>query len=188
MTLKRLVDEFCRRCGQQAATLTPDGRIRNWHKCPHDPPGVPNPPKPPMSPDVAVLVPPTCHTCGQPATCFGTYEGITGFGCDDCCGHGCEDGHCEPLRRVVDPQEPSCPPAVIDGLPIANAAGAYFWFRPSPAFSVNPEPQCVFVRWMRGAVRAVFGGSLYKVTAMQGEWAGPILLPESWETQAASGR
>lgn len=41
---------------------------------------------------------PTCRTCGQPATCYGTYEGHTGYGCDDCCGHGCEDGHCEPLE------------------------------------------------------------------------------------------
>jgi hypothetical protein len=38
-----------------------------------------------------------CSTCGGPTTCYGTYEGITGYGCDTCCGHGCEDGHCDRL-------------------------------------------------------------------------------------------
>lgn len=33
--------------------------------------------------------------CGNMATCFGEYEGIKAYGCDICCGHGCEDGHCE---------------------------------------------------------------------------------------------
>ena len=36
-----------------------------------------------------------CRFCGKPATCFGAYEGLDGdFACDDCCGHGCEDGRC----------------------------------------------------------------------------------------------
>jgi hypothetical protein len=38
-----------------------------------------------------------CHICGKTATCHGTYQGTTGYSCDDCCGHGCEDGHCEPI-------------------------------------------------------------------------------------------
>lgn len=42
---------------------------------------------------------PFCSTCGQPATCYGTYEGITGYGCDVCCGHGNEDGHCVPVAK-----------------------------------------------------------------------------------------
>lgn len=42
---------------------------------------------------------PLCHICDKPATCYGTYEGITGYSCDDCCGHGCEDGHCEPIDK-----------------------------------------------------------------------------------------
>lgn len=39
---------------------------------------------------------PTCETCKKPATCFGTYEqsDAWGFACDECCGHGNEDGHC----------------------------------------------------------------------------------------------
>lgn len=38
-----------------------------------------------------------CHTCGKQATCVGVYEGRepAEFGCDDCCGHGNEDGWCE---------------------------------------------------------------------------------------------
>jgi hypothetical protein len=43
----------------------------------------------------------TCGSCGAPATCFGSYEGhASGFACDDCCGHGCEDGECV---LIVDP-------------------------------------------------------------------------------------
>ena len=50
---------------------------------------------------------PMCSTCGKPATCHGTYEGITGYGCDDCCGHGCEDGRCVQLKP--DPLDPPTP-------------------------------------------------------------------------------
>jgi hypothetical protein len=39
-----------------------------------------------------------CQICGAGATCYGTYEKKTGYGCDDCCGHGCEDGDCFQLR------------------------------------------------------------------------------------------
>jgi hypothetical protein len=43
--------------------------------------------------------PATCATCGEPATCFGAYEDglCPAFSCDECCGHGCEDGYCEQL-------------------------------------------------------------------------------------------
>ena len=43
---------------------------------------------------------PVCATCGKPATCIGAYEGSTvdEYACDDCCGHGNEDGHCRPLE------------------------------------------------------------------------------------------
>lgn len=43
---------------------------------------------------------PKCDHCDNPATCFGSYEGSPenyGYACDTCCGHGCEDGHCEQL-------------------------------------------------------------------------------------------
>ena len=46
---------------------------------------------------------PTCHTCGKPATCLGAYEGRPerSYGCDECCGHACEDGHCDILAEVL---------------------------------------------------------------------------------------
>lgn len=35
--------------------------------------------------------------CGTRATCVGRYEDMTSDApaCDTCCGHGCEDGHCD---------------------------------------------------------------------------------------------
>lgn len=41
-----------------------------------------------------------CHECGKPATCFGSYEDDLhpAFACDDCCGHGNEDGRCVPVE------------------------------------------------------------------------------------------
>lgn len=39
-----------------------------------------------------------CHIsgCDNQATCIGQYEAMDGpeFACDECCGHGCEDGKC----------------------------------------------------------------------------------------------
>lgn len=38
--------------------------------------------------------------CGNAATCLGVYEdpqSAPQYGCDTCCGHGCEDGHCDPV-------------------------------------------------------------------------------------------
>jgi hypothetical protein len=36
-----------------------------------------------------------CHICGEPAVCYGAYEvSDPDFACDDCCGHGNEDGWC----------------------------------------------------------------------------------------------
>lgn len=45
---------------------------------------------------------PVCWECGQPATCLGKYEAMTGwyYACDSCCGHGCEDGKCYPLDEI----------------------------------------------------------------------------------------
>jgi hypothetical protein len=45
-----------------------------------------------------------CYVCGAPATCFGRYEGDhepVQFGCDTHCGHGNEDGWCEPVFQEV---------------------------------------------------------------------------------------
>lgn len=37
-----------------------------------------------------------CSICGEPSTCIGRYEDSEEYdpACDECCGHGCEDGHC----------------------------------------------------------------------------------------------
>lgn len=42
---------------------------------------------------------PACAICGKPAACKGAYEDATeeAFACDECCGHGNEDGHCRPI-------------------------------------------------------------------------------------------
>lgn len=48
-----------------------------------------------MNPQLAV-----CANCGKPATCIGRYEGPeqpVAFACDECCGHGNEDGWCKRL-------------------------------------------------------------------------------------------
>lgn len=43
--------------------------------------------------------PKVCANCGKPAACFGSYEDDLhpAYACDECCGHGNEDGHCEPV-------------------------------------------------------------------------------------------
>ena len=40
-----------------------------------------------------------CATCGDPTACIGAYEGTVdpAPACDTCCGHGNEDGWCEPV-------------------------------------------------------------------------------------------
>ena len=51
---------------------------------------------------------PTCE-CGKPATCVGAYEREENLGvaCDECCGHGNEDGWCVPLAApLAQAQEP----------------------------------------------------------------------------------
>jgi hypothetical protein len=58
-----------------------------------------------------------CIHHGEPATCFGVYEDSTNpveIGCDDCCGHGNEDGWCEPYH----------PEAVIMELTSARASAS----------------------------------------------------------------
>jgi hypothetical protein len=50
--------------------------------------------------DLAELVAalPKCELCHKlPATCVGSYEGQPEEtrACDECCGHGCEDGLCD---------------------------------------------------------------------------------------------
>lgn len=52
---------------------------------------------------------PKCQHCGADATCFGEYEAHSdaatlGYACDNCCGHGNEDGWCKPVDDV-DPRD-----------------------------------------------------------------------------------
>lgn len=46
---------------------------------------------------------PTCAHCEEkrPAVCWGRYEDMTehAYACNECCGHGCEDGHCDLLEE-----------------------------------------------------------------------------------------
>lgn len=60
-----------------------------------------------------------CAVCGKPSACVGLYDPIHVSqrpepACDDCCGHGCEDGHCD--KR--DEGEPRC-----DGSGVLTAGG-----------------------------------------------------------------
>lgn len=42
-----------------------------------------------------------CYHCGIQATCYGRYGNVFPcYCCDDCCGHGNEDGHCEPVEDL----------------------------------------------------------------------------------------
>lgn len=46
---------------------------------------------------------PRCAGCGDRlATCRGSYEGAPeSYACDGCCGHGNEDGHCDPVEHAA---------------------------------------------------------------------------------------
>ena len=48
----------------------------------------------------------TCAHCGvHEATCVGSYEGHEPDNtpaCDECCGHGNEDGRCTPLNEEAE--------------------------------------------------------------------------------------
>jgi hypothetical protein len=47
------------------------------------------------------MTPCATDICDNLATCTGSYDGSPeAAACDDCCGHGCEDGHCEPLPQA----------------------------------------------------------------------------------------
>jgi hypothetical protein len=57
---------------------------------------------------ILVLDPiPHCKFCGKPATCIGRDSDSIGpdeYACDDCCGHGNEDGHCHTISPNVRPE------------------------------------------------------------------------------------
>jgi hypothetical protein len=69
-----------------------------------------------------------CAHCRKPATCRGAYEGRgEAYACDDCCGHGCEDGRCEPAVSDAD-----CAPRAVEqvrrwGGVLEHPAGSKLW-------------------------------------------------------------
>jgi DNA-binding XRE family transcriptional regulator len=71
-------------------------------------------------------VPPVCHDCGRLATCFGRYEAMESskYSCDECCGHGNEDGHCEPVPVKVTRNPQPAPRPFVPSPPTADAASA----------------------------------------------------------------
>lgn len=52
------------------------------------------------SPGGGLLV---CHICGKPAACIGKYDNMTKPepSCDECCGHGNEDGWCKRIETAA---------------------------------------------------------------------------------------
>ncbi len=50
---------------------------------------------------------PTCAVCAKLPACIGAYEGHSpiAFACDECCGHGNEDGWCVPLAKAAEAWE-----------------------------------------------------------------------------------
>lgn len=52
--------------------------------------------------------PARCQMCGKPAACLGVYENPDNdpaYACDECCGHGNEDGWCNPVEGPVPTEE-----------------------------------------------------------------------------------
>lgn len=82
---------------------------------------------------------PKCVDCGSPASCFGSYEQCKlGYACDNCCGHGNEDGRC----------------VFIAGIPEAEFA----WWMLNWEASIEAEPDQVHVYFWTGAGTAHFYG------------------------------
>ena len=70
---------------------------------------------------------PLCYYCEKrPAACRGAYEGSTiqRVACDECCGHGNEDGHCEPIVPTRT-KKPACLKGLRYGVTVTadNPAG-----------------------------------------------------------------
>lgn len=66
-----------------------------------------------------------CDMCGKPATCLGAYESEEnlGFACDECCGHGNEDGWCVQVNASVSQQQRHTGDAVSDAVSGASRVG-----------------------------------------------------------------
>lgn len=64
----------------------------------------------------AELLAAKCDHCGAQATCWGQYEGRPPcFACDQCCGHGCEDGRCWGVEDIEAVGGPSLADAIGGG-------------------------------------------------------------------------
>ncbi len=141
---------------------------------------------------------PECEICGKPATCYGEYEGeAPRHACDDCCGHGNEDGHCEPVGRSAEaPPSPSpwaeeywgfeaVPPSSQPGTPLTlEQAVAVLNERRHKAFSewkAHREPLWVGVV---GTGDAFFVSlSEFEAIAVAEKYlrdAAPIAEPQPW--------
>jgi hypothetical protein len=80
---------------------------------------------------------PKCAVCGKVAACMGSYESdqCWEYSCDECCGHGNEDGVCFPLSEIPAryhglltrvaalEAEPSPPPSLLAELARADGGG-----------------------------------------------------------------
>ena len=109
-----LILDAARRAGMSACDLVAEAsrkmtvnRARTWPKPVDDTPVEHVKDAPPHghadAPAPGVPIP-ACANCGEPAACFGAYEGVEPerYSCGACCGHGCEDGYCV----QVGPTEP----------------------------------------------------------------------------------
>jgi hypothetical protein len=65
---------------------------------------------------------PKCRTCERPAVCVGygeEWENLD-FACDECCGHGNEDGWCTPIVTAPAPAPPPQGEARVSGAPAGD--------------------------------------------------------------------
>jgi hypothetical protein len=130
-----------------------------------------------------------CAHCRKPATCRGAYEGRgEAYACDDCCGHGCEDGRCEPAVSDAD-----CAPRAVEqvrkwGGVLEHPAGSKLWEHcglPVPDFEVHPRSRLGVMKVLRvstardwfGAFVDDFGG--YTIELDQVEW-GHVARKRTW--------
>ena len=110
-----------------------------------------------------------CYACGGRATCVGAYEGqkVTEYCCDDCCGHGNEDGHCSPLEDV------NAEPLAADVLTLLaereRLAEEHDGIMNAP--SVNGSPQLVAGKVLRFEFRRPEHGPIEVATRMFFAWS-----------------
>lgn len=138
----------------------------------------------PIAPERDTGIEKVCANCGKPATCCGVYESAkeATYACDDCCGHGNEDGWCDPVDDAR--------PAGEQGADRANTV-------PAPKMAVLKKPVAPGFHWHRfdpdlpWVVRYVHysggcGPEWYechelmqsdKANDWKGEWVGPLKEP-----------